>query len=225
MMIRRTMLATVVLLAGTTAAQAQSGYVGAAIAADIVRTGSFDGTAMSGTGEAVSFALRAAAPVTPRFGVEFEFARPAAIERDESPDVRILADLTGFDRAVAPALPPESAIFSYDVHTWQRNTTMTAAMTVAQPLSSRVSLVYLGGVAFGRIERRFRYSYGFPPYLAAIYPVTSETKGVTYEAGPMVGVEGRVGLTEHVQLAPGVRMVAIGEGWVVRPSVGLNWRF
>jgi len=41
----------------------------------------------------------------------------------------------------------------------------------------------------------------------------------------MVGFEGHVGLSEHVQLVPGIRMLSIAGQWIVRPAVGLGWSF
>jgi len=48
---------------------------------------------------------------------------------------------------------------------------------------------------------------------------------VVYSARPMAGFEARIGLTDHVQLVPGVRMHGIQGGWLIRPSVGLSWKF
>ena len=41
----------------------------------------------------------------------------------------------------------------------------------------------------------------------------------------MVGVEGRVGLSDHVRVVPGLRLLAAGGGWTIRPAVGLAWEF
>ena len=50
-----------------------------------------------------------------------------------------------------------------------------------------------------------------------------------HTVGPMVGVEGRIRLTDQLVLAPGVRLLAITvagrDGWLIRPGVGLQWRF
>jgi hypothetical protein len=92
-------------------------------------------------------------------------------------------------------------------------------------VSARVSLVYLGGVGFVRSQHEFSASYSpllgaspivFPPY-------ASET--VHYEAGPVAGFEARLALTDRAQLVPGIRLHAIDDTWLVRPSVGINWIF
>jgi hypothetical protein len=45
----------------------------------------------------------------------------------------------------------------------------------------------------------------------------------------VVGVEVRAGMTEHAQLVAGLRMHTLGQsvvdGWMIRPSVGLAWKF
>ncbi|HTM03997.1 MAG TPA: hypothetical protein VL173_10870 [Vicinamibacterales bacterium] len=211
---RTLLLATIVSLGGVTLAHGQ-GYVGASISGDIARTGSASGGLNPGSGEALSFSLRAGAPMTSRVGVEFEFARPSIIERDQTPDVLPLDAALASDLA-ALGIP----ITRYTVHSEQRNTTMNVALTAAQAISPRLSVVYVGGVTFGRIERTIRYS--FTP--APIFPLP-DAKGVSYDTGPLVGVDVRLGLTDHVQVVPGIRLMGIANGWLVRPAVGLAWRF
>ncbi|NOT25656.1 MAG: hypothetical protein HOP16_06085 [Acidobacteria bacterium] len=57
---------------------------------------------------------------------------------------------------------------------------------------------------------------------------TNET-WVNYSAAPAVGLDVRVSMTNSVKLVPGLRMLAIDDsgrtGWLVRPSVGLQWAF
>jgi hypothetical protein len=40
-----------------------------------------------------------------------------------------------------------------------------------------------------------------------------------------VGFEACIGLTEHVNLVPGVRLHGLENGWLLRPAVGLEWEF
>jgi hypothetical protein len=56
-------------------------------------------------------------------------------------------------------------------------------------------------------------------------PARTSSSATTYDVGPLVGVEGAIGLTEHVQLTPGIRLHGIEGGWLLRPSVGLGWTF
>lgn len=212
-------------------AQAQSGYIAGSLSADISRTGSVDQTDMPGTGEALSFSLRAGGAITPRFGVEFDFTRPSEIETDQTPDVRIYADLpVSVLASLSPAIPidtilPSIPTLNYTIHTSQRVTTYTAAAFARQEIRPRLALVYLGGIAFGRVEQTTSTSFGFPVPLASIYPPSFETRTVDYAAGPMGGFEARVGLTDNVEVVPGVRMLGLAGGWIIRPAVGISWKW
>ena len=74
--------------------------------------------------------------------------------------------------------------------------------------------------------------FGIPRrLLAASQPVfpSSRTRTTQYGVGPIVGLEARIGMTEHARLVAGVRLHALGQslvnGWIVRPNVGLAWMF
>jgi hypothetical protein len=215
----------IVLLAGTTRASAQSGYVAAALSADIVRDGTIDDTQTPGTGEAISFSLRAGKAIGRNVGVELDFTRPSTIESD---DMSIPVDFT-FEPIPGLGLPSQSLpdFVGYRIHTEQRTTTVTAAAWARQEITPRVSFVYLGGIAFARRSQTVTTSFdGLPVALAPFGLLPSiDTRVVDYSAGPMVGFEAQLGLTEHVRLVPGIRMLAITGGWTVRPAVGLGWNF
>jgi hypothetical protein len=209
----------VTTFAGT--AQAQP-YVAGSLSADIARTGTSDGIAWPGSGEALSFSLRVGAPVAPRFGVELDFTRPSEIVTDQEPDIRILE----FTRLAIDGLTvPSAPIIGYQVHTEQRTTSLTAALWARQEVSPRFSLIYLGGIAFAKIDRTVTTKFNYPFALPAIYPPSYETASVDYAQGPMAGIEARIGLTDHVHLLPGLRLQAAGGGWIMRPAVGLGWTF
>lgn len=236
----RCLLATfaLVILGLATGAQAQS-YVAGAIGAEVARAGSNDGMTDIGTGEAMSFSLRIGAPVAQRFGVELDFTRPSTIERDASPDIRILAGVlspvpgaslsysVGSGGTLAPSLVYPD--FTYRVHTTQRITTVTVGGWARQDLGRRVSLTYLAGIAFARLDRRYDYSFSIRPLagLAAptIFPPSTTSTQVSYEVGPMAGIEAPVALTDHVRLVPGTRLVAVGGEWIVRPAIALAWTY
>jgi hypothetical protein len=226
-------VAALTLVLWTSAAGAQPWYAAGSLGADIGRTGSADGSDAPGTGEALSFSLRVGTGLTSRFGVELDFTRPSEIETDETPDVRILLptpytitpDLSllspgDLNRASLPI-----SVIGYTIHTAQRTTTITAAAWARQEVTPRVSLVYLGGVAFGRVERTVTTSFDVPPLLASIYRPTYDLRTIDYSVGPMAGFEGRVGFTEHVQVIPGIRVLSVGGGWILRPAVSLSWVF
>jgi hypothetical protein len=168
--------------------------------------------------------------------VEVEYARPSEITSDESPRAIPLA---------APAYPVFTSVpggtvipgadlylpsYEYRIRTSQRNSTLSTAVWVRQEVSSRISLVYVGGVGFHRTEQDVEIAFQpnrvvgglviFPP----IFP-PSLTKTTTYSVGPLAGIEARIGLADHLQLVPGVRLHGLDNGWLVRTSVGLGWAF
>ena len=94
----------------------------------------------------------------------------------------------------------------------------------ASGIAPRVSLAYLGGVAFGRTESELEISY--VPIRPTIIPIPpSVNESIDYGVAPMVGVEGRIRLAGHVALVPGLRLHGTDGGWLIRPSLGLAWMF
>jgi hypothetical protein len=217
-------------------ARAQGAYVSASLIGDVVRN---THTEVSGTadgsrgGEAIGFALRVGTEVASILGVEVEFARPSVIESEWSPDVIPLADprlpFVTSGGTIVPDPGLVFPIFQYQLRTAQRYTTLSTMLLARHDLSERVSLAYLGGVSFQRttqeIEFEFQSVATLPPGLTlpTIYPLATET--VTYRAGPVAGIEGRIWLTDQVHLVPGVRLHGLDGGWLVRSSIGLGWSF
>jgi hypothetical protein len=231
-MIRRAAAAAAFCAATTVAAPAlaQGSYVGAFLVADVVRQDQYDSrTGDSGNGEALGFALRLGAEIARRWGVELEFVRPGEITTDQAPQI-----IAGFYELSAgstvPGLPnvvPDASLifpYSYRFRSTQRRTTLSTSLWVRQELSRRVSLAYLGGVAFGRTNNEVELSY--LPIRPVILPIPpSITESITYNVGPMVGVEGRIRMGGQVYLVPGLRLHGNQGGWLIRPAVGLNWVF
>ena len=212
---------------------AQGAYVSAFLTGDVVRLDGVEGTGRgeSRNGEAIGFALRLGTELSPKWGVELEFARPAEIETVDSPGIVPLP--AGPPVVVTPGngtitIPDSTVlpIFSYSFRTRQRNTTLSPALWVRQELSTRVSLVYSGGAAFRRqtSELTIEIQPSPVPGIPIVFP-PSVTKTTAYDVGAFAGIEGRIGLTEHVQLVPGVRLHGISGGWLLRPSVGMGWTF
>ena len=211
-------------------ASAQSTYVGAGVGADIFRPGGVEASGFDNPrgGEAVAWSLRLGTSMTDRWGVEVGLTRPAEIERETSGGYPVpLLGPISVTSAVGIAVPPSATIFRSTFHTSRRNTTLDAVAWVAQPVGSRVDLIYLGGVAFARTVEEVDFSV---PRLGVGIPIIAptSTRSTTYGAGPLAGLEARVALTEHALLIPGVRLYGIstqaGGGWLVRPSVALGWR-
>jgi hypothetical protein len=109
----------------------------------------------------------------------------------------------------------------------RRDAGLDATMWGRQRASDRVDLVYFGGVAFVRTVQSldFRPRAGQPGPLA-LFP---RVRTVSYGAGPLVGMEARISMTDHLRLLPGIRLYGrmgdIAHGWLVRPAVGLGWFF
>lgn len=213
----------VFIVAGAGAAFAQGPYVGASIFADVVRTShtesGFDSN--SGSGEAVGFALKVGAPIGANWGVELEFARPSVIKSTEGLVFPALsAEQLAALAVIAPTIYPPP-IFPVPVafETRDRHTTLSAVLWATQSVSDRVSLVYLGGVAFNRFEREYGYAFDMAPTLF------SRSRTTVYGTKPVVGFESWIGLTDRITLMPGVRLQGVQDGWSVRPAVGLGWSF
>lgn len=231
-----------VLVAGP--AFAQSAYVAAGVGADVFRPRRIDARGVdngSAAGEAVSFSARVGTAVTDRWGVELEFTRAMDIEREvrRGFPVPLLRNVVV---APGPALfpiwndpstwnlqPLTPITFESTTRVSRRNATLDAVLWVAQPIGSRVDLIYLGGVAFTRAVEKMQFSFGPRAGLAPTIVVPNSTRTTTYGAGPVAGLEARVRLTDHVFLLPGIRLHAMsadtGAAWLVRPAVGLGWQF
>ena len=233
---RRTSAIAVILLFGVLAppAFAQGAYVGAFLVGEIVRLDQYDSRAEdSGNGESLGFALRLGSPIGAKWGVELEFVRPGEITSDQVPQILpAIYQLTAVPSI--PGLPNQGnydpLIFppiSYEFRSTQRRSTLSTSLWVRQELSSRVSMVYLGGVAFGRTSTEVEITYTFPRQtilpLPPIPPLTNES--ISYDVQPMVGVEGRIRMGGKVDLVPGLRLHGAQGGWLIRPAVGLSWNF
>ena len=226
---------TVVSVLWAGAARAQGVYVGGAIGAEVVRTSSTrsgSSTFNTGSGEAFAGAIRVGTGITEHVGVEAEFFRPGEIEGDRGGPILLggIIDLPVVTAPV-PQLPLGYSIFPSIIGQSSRvRTTTTSALLVArQPLGGRVELAYLGGVGFSRVVREIEFSIPrgiLPANLAIQFPSTRTTQ---YAAGPVVGLEVRAGMTEHAQVVAGLRLHTLGQsvvdGWMIRPSVGLAWKF
>lgn len=215
------------------AAAAQGPYIGGAIGAEVLRTASTQSggtTFNTGSGEALAGAIRIGAGIAERVGVELEFYRPGEIEVNLGGPI-YLADTPVRSTTVSNLVTWNSSLPTIIGQTTRVRATTTSALLVArQPLGSRVELAYLGGVGFSRVVREMEFNFprGILPAGLAV-PLVSSTRTTQYAAGPVVGVEVRAGMTEHAQVVAGLRAHTLGQavvdGWMLRPSVGLAWKF
>jgi hypothetical protein len=240
----KTIRGLLAILAMATPAAAQGTYVSASLVGDIARFSHAEtdgGADFSGSGEALGFALRLGTPIGSTWGVEAEFARPAEITQEGQPLFLPLAS-SGFSwssstivpGATGPTLlsPIDIFPFGYTVRTSHRTTTFSTSAWVRQTFTNRIALVYLGGMAFVRTTQRTEASFlprltPFPELglLPTILPPRSTTEFVDYGVRPLAGVDARIGLAEHVELVPSVRLTGLQNGWLIRPSIGLGWTF
>ena len=223
-----------VTLAST--ASAQSTYVGASFIGDVVRTSGLSFGGGAGNGETFGGALRVGTPLGRQWGVELEFARTGEIEMMPGG----VFPATGIQWSdAAPGSVPITSVAASSVifptprfDSERRLTTVSTLLWWNHELSDRMSLVYLGGVAFTRTTWNLRISYrDFPiqPLPAGrptiLPPPDFNQESTTYGADVAVGFEGRIGMTDHLRLVPGIRLQTISEGWAIRPGVGLQWQF
>jgi hypothetical protein len=211
---------------GVLPASAQGTYVGAALTGDITlltHSSSEGQPDFDQNGQALGFALRLGTSIGSFWGVEAEFSRPAVIEQDgdfDSFPVDALTSIPGDFDVLLPGLP-----IRYELETSQRNSTFSTNIWAQQAVNGRAAIVYSAGLAFTRTEyeTRMRFQLRPSPFPILIPPVSTET--VVYSVRPNVGIEGRIRMTDHADLVPGIRLHGLQEGWLIRPSVGVNWSF
>lgn len=217
-------VSAVVLILGTASlASAQSAYVGASLIGDFVRVSGISGSG-GGNGETFGGALRLGVPLGPQWGIELEFARTGTI--DAVPGAILAGTSVSFG-------DPSPVIFPAPVIEAERRlSTITTAAWWSHLVSDRLSLVYLGGVAFTRVESELHVSYPIPtpfPRIPGVMPILPprnfDQETVAYGADVSVGFEARVTMTDHLRLTPGIRMQTVAGGWAIRPGVGLQWAF
>ena len=228
----------VLLIAAASTASAQSTYVGASFIGDVVRTSGSNFGGGTGNGETFGGALRVGTPLGQQWGVELEFARTGEIEMMPGG----VFPATGIQWSdAAPGSVPFTSVTASSVifptprfESERRLTTVSTLLWWNQELSDRVSLVYLGGVAFTRTNWKVRISYpNFPvPALplpggrpTILPPPDLNQESTSYGADVVVGFEGRIKMTDHLRLVPGIRLHTISDGWAIRPGVGLQWAF
>jgi hypothetical protein len=228
----RPLVVSVAVLAWSAPAAAQPAYVAAGVGADIFRPRRVEARGLDDAtsgGEAVAFSARVGTAMTDRWGVELEFTRARDIERElrRGFPLPLVARPVGGGVLVPDTVLP---VFESTIRLSRSNATLDAVAWVAQPVGSRVDLVYLGGIAFTRAVERMQFAFGPRGLLSPTLVLPNSTRTTTYGAGPVAGLEARVRLTDHVLLVPGVRLHGIDGGsgtaaWLVRPAAALGWQF
>ena len=226
-------------LLAASSAWAQGVYVGGAVGAEAVRTSSTESggiTYENGSGDAFAGAIRVGTFLTDHVGLELEYFRPGEIESDAGGPIYLTESSAVWSSIMADSplgsLPSLGSTFPSIISQSMRvrTSTISALLTARQSLSGRVELVYLGGVGFSRVVREIEY--GFPRGILPLPPSIQRSyssRTTQYAAGPVVGIEVRAGMTDHAQVVAGIRLHALGQavvdGWMIRPSIGLAWKF
>jgi hypothetical protein len=196
-------------------AHAQDPYVGAALVGNIVRTSGL----VDADGESLGWSLRVGTPLGDRWGVDAEFVYPGELESSSS----LEPFLTRASFAPGLTLPTQLRESRSS-----RHSTLSASAWVRQRAGDRVELMYHGGVVFGLLERSLQVRYPeLPaiPGLPALVLPNIDTSTRTYEVGPLVGIDARIRMTDHLRLVPGVRLMGFSGILITRPAVGLHWVF
>jgi len=205
---------------------AQTPYIAAAVGVDVTRFGRVEGFGIADAqpdGEALAVSLRVGTSVGQRWGVEFGFTRPDKVATEVTQGFPIPLRGSSFPGITNAVLGPD---FRPRVEIARRNTTLDASGWIAQSVGQRMELVYLAGVSFARVIEEVDYGFGSR---GAVRFAPSSTRAVAYGVSPLVGMEARIALTDHVFLVPGLRLSGInaptGDGWLFRATTGLGWRF
>jgi hypothetical protein len=172
-------------------------------------------------------AVRGGTPLGAAWGVDLEFAYPAAIEEDYAPGIpEPLGTVVNFPRELllpsSPSVPPP--YYSVSARSEQQTSSLSASVWAQQQLTGRLSFVYLGGIGFYRATRETEIQYS--PVLIGLPIVLPpfETEAVAYGVRPLVGMEARYDVGARMQIVPAVRLHGMENGWTIRPSIGMTWR-
>lgn len=252
-MIRSIGFFVVALFVGAAPAMAQGVYVNASAGVSVLRFGGVeDGgiTGLSRNGEPGSWSMRVGAPLGSRWGIELEFVR--TLESKEETTIDLLRGIPaglpgGFTVSGLYSVNPSaiqwtsagdvtvissslSSPFDVRYRAREQQSSLVPTVWFRTDVSRRIAMVFLGGVAFNRTARETEFSLPTLPIFSPVAPIRStlapsSTKSTQYGTGAAVGIEARIGLTDHVQLIPGVRMQGLGGGWSLRPAVGMGWQF
>jgi hypothetical protein len=203
----------------------QSIYVGAAAGSDTFLTTKIEAgqfTPPESGGTTPVFAGRAGIALGERWGAEVEVAHSLTIERNET------VDFPGVPVTLGGILPVGFPRPSFSIESEQALTAVNTLAWVSYPVNTRLDLVVVAGASFQRNESEQRFAVDFsralfPTAILTIQP--SSTRAITYDVGPVVGVEGRIRFGDHLRVVPALRLSDTPGGWSVRPTAGVDWVF
>jgi hypothetical protein len=224
------LLVCLCLFLTASSAFAQSVYVGGAAGANTVFAQKID---FGGTfsppdtgGTTPVFAIRSGIGLGEIWGAEVEVAHALPLERSTE------GGRGQFFPAAVLTIGPGIAFPTLRVESERRSTAVNALGWVRYPVSARVDLVVLAGATFNRSEVEERYTINLPPLFpqlppgAVVFaPQPASIRTLTYDVGPLVGIEGRIRVGSRFRVVPGLRLSGANAGWSVRPMVGVDWVF
>jgi hypothetical protein len=213
---------------------AQSPYVAATIGADVPRVSHTDSSlysSPSNDAEVVSGSLRVGTSLGEAWGVELEFVRSGRSHRSQNPFISPLAGGVNIGSVTSilsggasPVGIPISSPVNFQTDVRSSHSDLDAVLWARQRLGGSIDMVYLGGLVFSR--ERVDVTQTFPTVIRTLAPSGGfRTTLIDYGTRPLVGVESRIRMTSHMRLMPGLRLQGLGDGWLLRPYVGLGWFF
>lgn len=227
-----------VFLLAAAPVMAQNTTVSAGITGDVVRFSRFDTEGLGDLsvntprdGESIGFNVGVGRRIGEQWGVALEVGRTGEIEsrRVHSLDIRVAAELmpptTLLPPTRVPPVPPLDVEFesTYEL----RQTAISALVWVSHNAGSRIELTYSGGLTLMRSESASAITV--TDQRLAIWALPAGLRSIDYRSAPVLGADAAIRFTDHTALTAGVRAYAIDvsgiSGWLIRPSVGVRWRF
>ena len=211
-------------------AAAQTVYVTGSAGVDLARFNRISSNVplIDASDESASFAVRLGAGLRRRWGVEVELMRPVPIRVSAIQDSPLVPPVPGAPRSPSGVIGGVALVGplpQFDVRVERRTVSTSVVGWVQHETGRDLLLRYLGGVAFHRIDHTTTVNL-LPPTRIIAGSLDLGSRSTVFEnVGPVAGVEAHWGLAEHLRLIPGVRVHALREGLIIRPSVGLGWSF
>lgn len=203
-------------------AQAQSAYIGTTFFGNVVRTSEPRGLVEpTGNGESPAIGVRAGTTIGQRWGLDAEAVYTGRITNEHTLNTRV-SGVIGFDPVFGNV-----SLWAPGVQTTTRSvrhSTFTTMVWVRQQPAERLSLTYLGGIAFVRFDSTYR-TESQPTFPFPMPIVPFEQKITSYYAGPSLGFDAAIRLAPRLDVVPSMRLMIFRDLLIARPGVGVVWKF
>ncbi len=213
------MLALVFGAVAALPADAQSSYVGTTVFGNVVRTSGPRGLIEpTGSGESPAIGVRTGTSIGERWGLDAEAVYSGRITTQQTLNTRLIGldPVLGSTSLWVPL--PQTTTHSV------RHSTFSTMVWVRQQPAERLSLTYLGGIAFVRFDSSYRTESQLPSsFPMPIVPF--EQKITSYYAGPSLGFDAAIRVASRVDVVPSVRLMIFRDLLIARPGVGVVWKF